>query len=35
MACAADEVANLTGLPVFTTVTSAVAKLKRRLHATP
>ena len=31
MACAADAVAKRTGLPVFTTVTSAVAKLMRRL----
>jgi aspartate/glutamate racemase len=29
MACAADAVAKQTGLPVFTTVTSAVAKLRR------
>jgi aspartate/glutamate racemase len=33
MARAADAVAKRTGLPVFTTVTSAVAKLKRRLGA--
>jgi aspartate/glutamate racemase len=33
MACAADAVAKQTGLPVLTTVASAVAKLKRRLHA--
>jgi Asp/Glu/hydantoin racemase len=31
MACAADAVARRTGLPVFTTVTSAVRRLQQRL----